>query len=175
MARVAGGDRAALETVYNLFAPLLMAIASRMLGGEREAQDLVHDVVLEAWLHAADFDATRGSLRSWLLVRLRSRAIDRMGRVGLRTTPIDETDDARLGTFSLPIEQADQIGLREAVDRLDPDVREVLELTYFRGMTADAIAQTSGTPVGTVRSRLARGLRHLRAALGEVEPEEVPE
>jgi RNA polymerase sigma-70 factor (ECF subfamily) len=174
MACVAAGDRAALERLYNLYAPLLMGVAARMLGGEREAQDLVHDVVLEAWVHAADFDAAKGSLRSWLLLRLRSRALDRLGRVDAqRTVTIDDAEDAcLLAAFSPAVEHADRISIREAIDALDADVRNALELTYFRGMTADAIAQQTGVPVGTVRSRLARGIRVLRGALGVVEEDE---
>ncbi len=173
MARVAAGDRNALGTVYDLFAPIMMAVAVRMLGGQREAQDLVHDVFLEAWQHAAEFDATRGSLRSWLLLRLRSRALDRLGRaeaqrtLSIETSGPDEPQD-RVGPA---LEHADRIGLREAVEQLEGGVREVLELTYFRGMTADAVAQQTDIPVGTVRSRLARGLRVLRAALERSEQE----
>lgn len=173
MARVAAGDREALGTVYNLFAPIMMAVAVRMLGGQREAQDLVHDVVLESWLHAAEFDAARGSLRTWLLLRLQSRALNRLGRAETqRTVPIeasgrDEPQD-RVGPA---LEQADRMGLRDAVEQLESGVREVLELTYFRGMTADAVAQQTDLPVGTVRSRLARGLRVLRAALQRSEGE----
>jgi RNA polymerase sigma-70 factor (ECF subfamily) len=167
MVSIAAGDREALATVYNLFAPIMMAVAVRMLGGRREAEDLVHDVFLEAWLHASEFDAARGSLRSWLLLRLRSRALDRLGRVEIqRTLAIDaSTLDEPKDPIAVALEQADRIGLREAVEQLDDDVREILELTYFRGMTADAVAQQTRVPVGTVRSRLARGLRVLRAAL----------
>jgi RNA polymerase sigma-70 factor (ECF subfamily) len=170
MARIAAGDREALGTLYSLYAPTMMAIAVRMLGGQREAQDLVHDVVLEAWIHACEFDPGKGSVRSWLLLRLRSRALDRLGRAEtVRTRSIDDpthpTRDESAVAMTPAIEHADRIGLREAVERLDDGVREVLELTYFRGLTADAVAERAGVPVGTVRSRLARGLRVLRVAL----------
>jgi hypothetical protein len=101
------------------------------------------------------------------LLRLRSRALDRLGTAeATRTRSLDE-GDAPIAAWSLApvIEPADRIGLREAVGRLEASVREVLELTYFRGLTAPAIAEQTNVPVGTVRSRLARGLRQLRAAL----------
>jgi RNA polymerase sigma-70 factor, ECF subfamily len=167
VAAMADGDRDAIGTLYDLYAPGMMAAAVKMLGAHREAQDLVHDVFLEAWLHAGDYDPERGSLRSWLLLRLRSRALDRLGTAeATRTRSLNEGDPrVAQSTLGPAIEQADRIGLRDAIGRLDAGVREVLELTYFRGLTAKVIADQTKTPVGTVRSRLARGLRELRATL----------
>lgn len=167
VAGMADGDRDAVGALYDLYAPVMMAAAVRMLGAHREAQDLVHDVFLEAWLHAGDYDPGKGSLRSWLLLRLRSRALDRLGTAeATRTRSLEEGDPPAPESSLAPfIEHADRIGLRDAIGRLDSGVREVLELTYFRGLTAQAIADQLSIPVGTVRSRLARGLRELRAAL----------
>jgi RNA polymerase sigma-70 factor (ECF subfamily) len=167
VAAMAAGDRDAISTLYDLYAPGMMAAAVKMLGDHRSAQDLVHDVFLEAWLHADDYDPERGSLRSWLFLRLRSRALDRLGAA--EATRTQSLEDGGLlvaeSTLGPAIEQADRIGLADAVGRLDAGVREVLELTYFRGLTARAIADQMTIPEGTVRSRLARGLRELRAAL----------
>ena len=161
------GNRESIGTLYDVYAPVMMAAAVKMLGAEREAQDLVHDVFLEAWLHSGDYDAEKGSLRSWLLLRLRSRALDRLSTAeATRTRSLDEGDSPLAGSTPAPvIEPVDRIGLRDAIGRLEADVREVLELMYFRGLSAPAIAKQKGVPVGTVRSRLARGLRELRAAL----------
>jgi RNA polymerase sigma-70 factor (ECF subfamily) len=161
------GDRDSVAALYDLYAPVMMAVAIKMLGGHREAQDLVHDVFLEAWVHAGDYDPERGSLRSWLLLRLRSRALDRLGRAeATRTRSLDEGDPALIGaSLGSVIERADRMSLREAIARLDTGVRDILELTYFRGLTAQTIADQMNVPVGTVRSRLARGLRDLRVAL----------
>jgi RNA polymerase sigma-70 factor, ECF subfamily len=164
---MAAGDRESIGALYDLYAPVMMAVAARMLGSTREAQDLVHDVFLEAWLHSGDYDPGRGSLRSWLLLRLRSRALDRLGRAeATRTRSLEEGEPPVAASSLAPaIEQADRIGLLQAIRRLESGVGEVLELTYFRGLTAQAIAEETSVPVGTVRSRLARGLRELRAAL----------
>jgi RNA polymerase sigma-70 factor (ECF subfamily) len=175
VALVATGDREALGALYGLLAPRMMAVAARMLDSLREAEDLVHDVFLEAWLHAAEYDPARGSVRTWLLLRLRSRALDRLGRAAAARNQAlfaqaASEDHAASGAF----EPSDSIGLQQAVERLDTDVRNVLELTYFRGLTAEALALQLGIPVGTVRSRLARGLRSLRVLLDGSEREGSP-
>ncbi|HEY2216370.1 MAG TPA: sigma factor, partial [Solirubrobacteraceae bacterium] len=72
--RAAAGDRAALGLLYDRFAPSMLAVGQRILGSAREAEDLVHDVFLEAWLRARYYDPARGSVRTWLMLRLRSRA-----------------------------------------------------------------------------------------------------
>lgn len=172
MALVAAGDREALGALYGRLAPRMMAVAARTLDSLREAEDLVHDVFLEAWLHAAEYDPSRGSVRTWLLMRLRSRALDRLGRAAIaRHQGLLEEAAPEGPAASDVVEPSDSIGLQQAVERLDADVRDVLELTYFRGLTAEALAIHLGIPVGTVRSRLARGLRSLRVLLDGPEPE----
>jgi RNA polymerase sigma-70 factor, ECF subfamily len=167
MARIAAGDRSSIGVLYDRYAPLMLATATRMLGGRREAEDLLHDVLLEVWHHAGDYDADKGTLRTWLLLRLRSRALDLLGRAeATRTRPLEDADGEGLAeTGSLAEASADRIAIRQGLEALDPDVRAVLELTYFRGLTAQAISDHLGVPVGTVRSRLARGLDALRAML----------
>jgi len=90
---MARSDGEALGALYDRFAGQLLAAGQRFLGGAREAEDLVHDVVLEAWHRAGHYDRTRGSVRTWLMLRLRSRALDwllrsarRFGLVGFEET-----------------------------------------------------------------------------------------
>jgi RNA polymerase sigma-70 factor (ECF subfamily) len=163
------GDRASLGALYDRHAPALLATGIRMLGVEREAQDLLHDVFLEAWEHAREYDAARGSVRTWLLVRLRSRALDRLGRAErTRSRSLEglagNAAEAELESPEVP-EALDGIAVRQALSRIDDDVRDVLELTYFRGLTAREIGARLGVPVGTVKSRLARGLGVLERLL----------
>ena len=77
---MAAGDRDALGALYDLHAPMLLGLAKRMLGSQAAAEDLLHDVFLEVWHHAAEYDPARGAVRAWLIVRTRSRALDRLGR-----------------------------------------------------------------------------------------------
>ena len=168
MERLRRADRLALGVLYDRYAPALLAAAVRMLGSRREAQDLLHDVFLEAWEHVREYDASRGTVRSWLFVRLRSRALDRLGRAERTLLPSDS--GTQVGDGAGTAKAVDSIAVKEALERLPKDVREALDLTYFEGLTAKEIAERAGVPIGTVRSRLARGLAALGALL---RPDEV--
>jgi RNA polymerase sigma-70 factor, ECF subfamily len=168
MERLRRADRLALGVLDDRYAPALLAAAVRMLGSRREAQDLLHDVFLEAWEHVREYDASRGSVRTWLFVRLRSRALDRLGRAERTLLPAES--GTHVGDGAGTASAVDSIAVREALERLPKDVRDALDMTYFEGLTAKEIAERAGVPIGTVRSRLARGLAALGALL---RPDEV--
>ena len=162
---IAAGDRKALAQLYGRFAPCMTALAQRILGERREAEDLLHDVFLEVWRQAAQFDPERGTVRAWLLMRMRSRSLDRRKSAGFsRVVSLEEQkDDVRA-----PAEDAfaaDRNAVRRALAQLPDDQRQVLELGYFEGLSSTEIAARISVPVGTVKSRVAAALTKLRAGL----------
>ncbi len=166
---IAGGDRVALASLYDRYAGTLVALAERLLGGgKREAQDLVHDVFLEVWRQAGDFDEGRGSARGWILMRLRSRALDRKKSPGMRrAVALEDTrviEDAR--SDEDPALAPDRAAVRRALVALPDDQRAVVELAYFEGLSSTEIAERLGVPVGTVKSRVAAAFVKLREAFG---------
>jgi RNA polymerase sigma-70 factor (ECF subfamily) len=163
--RICHGDSSALGALYDRYAPLLFTTSLRILGSRSEAEDLLHDVLLEAWQSAKKYDPARGSVRTWLLVRLRSRALDRLSRAAPAALGANEPAVNGLGAQ----QTGDRLAIVQALERLDADVRTVLELVYFRGLTGREISERVGVPLGTVKSRLARGLEALEALLA---PEE---
>jgi len=165
---MASGDSDALGILYDRHGALMLATAARILGSQREAEDLVHDVMLEAWHKAADYERARGSVRTWLLVRLRSRALDRWrraGRIRIETMEARQLDDLLPARSDDPGQSLDHARVRRAVLELPVTQRQVLELAYFEGLSATEIAERLEIPVGTVKSRTAAGLARLRAAL----------
>jgi RNA polymerase sigma-70 factor, ECF subfamily len=170
MRRSAQGDVEAFAQIYDRHAGSLLALSQRMRFAASEAQDLLHDVFLEAWQAVREYDPERASVRTWLLVRARSRALDRLGRSAReqsarRTLPPDNPASQER-VFALHAER--RIAVRQALDELDASVRETLELTYYEGLTAVEIAARMDVPLGTVKSRLARGLQSLQRVLGEL-------
>jgi len=166
----ANGDTAALAALYDRHAPLMFALARRILGSKPEAEDIVHDVFVEAWRRAADYDETRGSVRAWLLLRTRSRALDFRKSAGVsRTVPTG--DSAWLATLLDPraeeSEAPDRERVRQVLVALSAEQREVLLLGYFEGLSSTEIADRVGIPIGTVKSRVAAALNTLRQALAD--------
>lgn len=166
VARMADGDRAAMSELYARHASILLGLAVRIVKDRREAEDLLHDVFLETWRAAKTFDPKRGRVRTWLAIRMRSRALDlqksarvsrNAGDAGLETQVDDGASADRLG---------DHARVRAALSELGPEQKRVLELAYFEGLSCTEIAEKIAIPVGTVKSRLAAGLDRLRGALG---------
>lgn len=172
---MARGDADALGSLYDRYAQLMFAAAVRILQSPQKAEDLVHDVLMEAWRKAEHYSATRGTVRTWLLVRLRSRALDRLrsaNRVRIETLPERPHEELAAhyggsGTTSSPDRGAEQSRVRDAVAALPVNQRAVLELAYFGGLSSSEIAKHLGIPIGTVKSRTAAGLSKLRSVMCE--------
>lgn len=167
VAAMADGDRDALGALYDLHAPMLLGLAKRMLGSQAAAEDLLHDVFLEAWHHAAGYTPARGAVRAWLIVRTRSRALDRLGR-NARDARVVERVGAESGNGSVhPQAPGDLDGarVRRLVGRLPEELLAVLDLAYFEGLSSTEIAARLDLAVGTVKSRMARALGCLREAM----------
>jgi len=167
---IARGDTEALAALYDRHAPLMLGLARRIVIGKPEAEDIVHDVFVEAWRRAADYDENRGSVKAWLLLRTRSRAIDfRKSASVARTVPTGDDDwltalvDPRVADSEAP----DRARLRQLLSSLSDDQREVLFLGYFEGLSSSEIAHRIGAPIGTVKSRVAAALTALRLALAD--------
>lgn len=163
MVALAKGDRAALGVLYDRYAGLLLALAQRLVGQQREAEDLVHDVFLEAWRLARGYDPDRGSPRAWLVTRLRSRGLDRL-RGGLRYA-WEPAAEELLEAPDDPSSNLDRQRVHSALSQLSAEQRQVLILGYFEGLSANDIADRLAVPVGTVKSRAARGMAQLRRGL----------
>ncbi len=166
LVRVADGDAAALAQLYDRYAALLLGVAERIIGIRREAEDLVHDLFVEAWERAGEYDPRRGSVRTWLLVRTRSRSIDRLR--ASRIANVVSLDD-RLVSGSTAADgdlAADRARVRDALAALSAEQRQVLLLGYFEGLSSSEMATRIGVPLGTVKSRVAAARTQLAILLG---------
>jgi RNA polymerase sigma-70 factor (ECF subfamily) len=166
VAALTRGDKSALARIYDRHAALLLALGLRILNDRTLAEDVLHDVFLEAWHHAADFDPARGTVRAWLVTRMRSRSLDRRASA-VRQRRLAEEVKRETGEAAPSAEPApaDSERVRTQIAGLPPELSMVIELAYFDGLSSSEIAVRLGIPIGTVKSRTARALATLREGL----------
>lgn len=177
MAGLAAGDILALEALYDRYVALVFSVGLRVLGDRQLAEDVVQDVFLRLWRRPLSYDAARGRFVSWLLSVARNRAIDERRRMARRTR-LEEPGDGTAPEVPGPARFYDphleavlaeeRRAVREAMTRLPPAQREVIELAYFAGLTQVQIAAQTGEPLGTVKTRTRLGMRKLRDSLSEL-------
>jgi RNA polymerase sigma-70 factor (ECF subfamily) len=162
VARMARGDRSAVAQLYARHVSSLLALAQALLKSRPEAEDVIHDVFLEAWRRSADYSEERGSVRAWLLVRARSRALDRLKSSGRPRVVHNE----QLQAAALPSHVGDERRVRDLLSKMPEAQQQVIMLGYFEGLSTVEIAERLGIPAGTVKSRTRAALSTLRAVLG---------
>ncbi|HVE62676.1 MAG TPA: sigma-70 family RNA polymerase sigma factor [Mycobacteriales bacterium] len=171
VALVTEGDGAALESLYSRYGRPCFGLARRILTDEQLAQDVVQEVFLTVWRDASRFDASRGGFSSWLLAMTHHKAVDavrreenlRKRRTSSEMLEFLETDAPSPEDEVWSMLRRERV--RTALQSLPESQREALVLSYFGGYTQREIAQLTGTPLGTVKTRMLAGMRRLRDAL----------
>ena len=169
--RIADGELAALEELYDRYSTMAYSIANRIIGDPAAAEDAVQDAFLGAWRNAARYAAGRGSVKTWLLAIVHHRSIDAVRR-RRPTTALPEREDVPPPALTSPdiwgevSASLDADTVRDALATLPGPQREAIELAYFGGLTQQEVAERTGTPLGTVKSRMRLGLLAMRRTLG---------
>lgn len=175
LSRIAEGDRGApLVSLYRSYGGRIHRLGLRTLGDPGLAEDLVQETFVRLWQSAPRFDPERGSVRAFLFTIAQRVAVDQLRRASVRPRLVAAGPD---GTVPEPVDPvggeelvervADEFVVREAVRRLSPKHREVVELTFDLDLSDQQISDRIGVPVGTVRSRTYYALRALRLDLEE--------
>jgi RNA polymerase sigma-70 factor (ECF subfamily) len=182
---IGSGSPEALAALFDRHGATVLALARRILEDRFEAEEVIEDVFWSLWSEPDLYDPSRGVPLAWLLVRTRSRALDRLrhrrrrrarlvevgGLSELETlAPGDGSSSALLGAM----DSERRTRLRAALSRLADEQRSAVELSFIEGLTHMEIAERLGIPLGTVKTRIRRGLLALRRLLeANVRREEV--
>jgi RNA polymerase sigma factor (sigma-70 family) len=182
MRRIRAGDRTAIDDLYQRFRRPAFALARRILGDDVLAEDVLQDVFLSVWRDPAGFDRGRGSVASWLLAMVHHKAVDAVRREESqrRRQALAQEDmalSAPMATREVDEEAWSRVvaeQVRTALRALSSTQREALTLAYYGGYTQREVAALTGTPLGTVKTRMLAGMRRLRQELGTDAPVEDP-
>ena len=173
----ASRDPRAIEALYDQYGGVAFAFAYRLLGERGIAEDVVQEAFLNIWRRGVSYDAARGSARTWVLTIVHHRAIDQIRSSRARNRADTEIKDAvplpaREDTWASVAATLETERVRQAMARLPPEQRQVVDLVYYGGFTHQEIADRVGVPLGTVKGRLRLALEKLRALLRAPEPSE---
>jgi RNA polymerase sigma-70 factor, ECF subfamily len=170
LVQVAAGNRAAFEQLYRATAGPLLGVCLRVLPDRLEAEDVLQEVFVAAWNKANQFDVQRSRGMTWLAAIARHRAIDRLrGMPALSVqAPIElaeSTPDPAPAPAANAEADAERSRLDECLRRLDSRRRTLIHSAFFDGSTYEELARRCGSPLGSVKSWIRRGLLQLRTCL----------
>lgn len=170
--RMCDADETALVALYDRWMRSLYSLVFHLLKDADEAEDVVEETFWQAWRKASSYEPSRGAVSTWLLTIGRRRALDRIRAKGRRReesmTSVRELADVAspAGDPSQAMESSERrTHVLAALANLPDEQREVLELGYFRGLSQSEIADMTGQPLGTVKTRMRLALQKLREPL----------
>lgn len=156
-----------IGALYDQYGHLAYTLALRMLRDRMAAEEVVQDAFVGAWRGAGSFDASRGSMKTWLLAAVHHRCVDRLrgARRAQHDVPLDLLHEMDGGgdTFDTVAERLRAAAVRRALAALPAEQRLAIELAYFEGLTHAELAERLQVPLGTLKGRLRLGLQKLRA------------
>lgn len=159
------GDQPAMAALYDRYSGIVYATALRVLGETAAAEDVLQEIFMQLWRNPSAFDSSRGNLAAWLGVIARHRAIDVLRK---RRPQTDLEDVVIASSYDLGLEaerNAMVAKVRSGLAEISPEQRRSLEMAFFQGLTHSEIAEKTGEPLGTVKTRIRSALIQLRRKL----------
>jgi RNA polymerase sigma-70 factor (ECF subfamily) len=164
LARVIRGDERAMAVLFDRYSKIVYSVSLRVLRDTASAEDVMQEIFMQIWRNPNSFVATKGSLGGWLSVVSRNRSIDLLRR----KKPSEQVEELNLASaFDLADDSERNLLMeraRAAVVKLPPEQRKTLEMAFFDGLTHSEIAEMTGDPLGTVKTRIRSALLTLRKA-----------
>jgi RNA polymerase sigma-70 factor (ECF subfamily) len=164
LALVQRGDEYAMASLFDRYSKVVYSVALRVLRDPASAEDVLQEIFMQVWGNPDSFIATRGSLGGWLAVVSRNRSIDALRR----KRPSEQVDDMQLASPYNLADEAERNSMmekaRSVIHLLPTEQRKTLEMAFFDGLTHSEIAEMTGDPLGTVKTRIRSALGTLRKA-----------
>ncbi len=155
-------DSVAIGQLYDAYGAALFGVVLRIVGSKELAEQVLQDTFLKAWKNGESYDPSKGQLFTWLVNIARNTAIDATRSAHFKnqkhtsdiTTLYQQPDSGSLNP--------EHVGVRELIGKLDEKYRKLIDLVYFQGYTQEEVAETTGIPLGTIKTRLRYAITELR-------------
>jgi RNA polymerase sigma-70 factor, ECF subfamily len=162
---IRSGDQGAMAALYDRYSSIVYSVSLHVLQDTGAAEDVLQDIFMQLWRNPGAFDASRGNMAAWLAVIARHRAIDALRR----RRPEHDIEDVIVSVEPDLASEADRSRtmdkVRGALQTMPSLQRSALEMAYFEGLTHSEIAEKTGEPLGTIKTRIRTGLTSLRKVL----------
>ncbi len=177
MGKIANRDIQALESIYDLYSGLVLSLVRSIIDNKETAEDILQEIFVQIWEKAHLFDATRGNVCQWIIRMTRNRSIDKLRSRNYQTNAaflslpdddilLPQKEQSNPLDATIMKERSEQI--RNALNQLSSEQRDVIEKAYFGGYKQAEIAKMLNIPIGTVKTRIRLGLLKLESSLTEV-------
>lgn len=164
LAQIDHGDEKAMAEIYDRYSKVVYSVALRVLREPAAAEDVLQEIFMQVWRNPSKFVPAKGTLGGWLAVVTRNRAIDKLRR----KRPTEQVEEMQLPSPCNLAEEAERNTMMERartfIVKLPPEQRKTLEMAFFDGLTHSEIAEMTGDPLGTVKTRIRSALLTLRKA-----------
>jgi RNA polymerase sigma-70 factor, ECF subfamily len=164
LALLQSGNEQAMGLLFDRYSKVVYSVALRVLRDPASAEDVLQEIFMQIWRNPNSFIAAKGSLGGWLAVVSRNRSIDSLRR----KRPSESVEEIALASPYNLAEEAERNNMMEraraAIQQLPGEQRKTLEMAFFDGLTHSEIAEVTGDPLGTVKTRIRSALLTLRKA-----------
>lgn len=174
LVRISQQDESALGKLYDRYARIIYAFAFKSLENVEESEEIVVDVFAQVWRTAHNYDPEKSRVDTWLFMIARSRVLDRLRKLQRSTKKQTASKEAYLQSPNTSPDPIEDVVISErrsvvlaALDQLNPKNRQILELSYYKGLSHQQIAEAMNLPLGTVKSCIRLSLNKLRSTLEE--------
>jgi len=165
LTRIQSGDQEAMSALFDRYGTMVYSVALRVLKDAGEAEDVMQEIFVQVWKNPGAFVSGKGSLSGWLVVVARNRAIDMIRR----RRPTEQVELFALPSSTNLAREAERNSLlgkiRGVMGSLPEEQRKSVELAFFEGLSHSEIAEKTGDPLGTVKTRIRLALTTIRKAL----------
>ena len=157
------GDKHAFSTLYQQTSGKLFAISLNMLSNRAHAEEVLQDAFIKIWHNASEYNASKGTVISWMISIVRYRSLDalRYNKVRKEQTMGDDDFDIQ----SVDVNYDENTKLVNCIEQLEPQQKQAIHLAYYKGLSHSELVDHIESPLGTVKSWIRRGLTQLQRCL----------